>query len=295
MDEATIDATAVTDSGAVDSATPDAGFVCTRGTPMMNPGTACNGATELCARRFDQVVYPTTHNAYSTVAEGFGAPNQMRSLTQQLRDGVRGVMLDVHDERGRPMLCHGTCLVGKRLLAEGLCDLRRFLDENPREVLTIIFESYVSAAAVEGAFRSAGLLDTVYAHPMGTPWPTLETMISTGKRLVVFTDREGGRLPWYHDVWDFAWETPFAATTPAELDTCRANRGTRGNPLFIFNHFLTAPLASPELARMVNFNPFLVNRARRCQQETNAVPNFVTIDYYELGDLFAAVRTLNGL
>lgn len=287
------DAPDVLDAAPQDSARPPACVRASRDAGAPPPGP-CNGATELCGRAYNQVVYPTTHNAFSTVAEGFAAYNQTNSLARQLQDGVRGVMLDVHPMLGRPALCHGACALGSRPLRDGLCDLARAMDDNPRDVFTIIFESYVSAADVEGAFREVGLLEQVHAQPVGMPWPTLGAMAASGRRLVVFTDREGGALPWYMDVWAHAWEVPFSAQTPADLG-CTVGRGTRGNPLWIFNHFLTNPVAAPELAEMVNHDPFLLDRARRCQSQFMQLPNFVTVDFYEVGDLFPAVRALNGL
>ena len=77
--------------------------------------------------------------------------------------------------------------------------------------------------------------------------------------------------------------------------TCEINRGDIRNDLFILNHFLTAPLARESLAAKVNFNPFLVDRALQCKEESGRQPNFVTVDFYATGDLFEATRTLNGL
>ncbi len=45
-----------------------------------------------------------THNAMSSVAEKFKAPNQTHSLTEQLESGVRGLMLDMHMFNGVPHL-----------------------------------------------------------------------------------------------------------------------------------------------------------------------------------------------
>jgi hypothetical protein len=301
IDEAALDASAedASEGAVIEASTPV--YRCarpnrpTRADAGASDGGACNGAASLCDRRYDQVAYTTTHNAFSVDAEGFGAPNQSRSMRRQLDDGVRAMMLDVYSNLGRTFLCHGTCALGRRLLADGLCEITKFLDENPNEVVSIIFESYVPAADVERAFIESELIERVRPQQAGAPWPTLRAMIEADQRVVVFTDRDGGARPWYLNVWAHAWETPFSARTPMDLDTCAMNRGDRANPLFIFNHFLTNPLASRELAQTVNFNPLLIDRARRCQRETSAMPNFVTVDYYDIGDALSATRTLNGL
>ena len=59
----------------------------------------CNGHPELCDTPFDEVVFPTTHNAYNyeTGVTQFFQPNQDFPIRRQLLDGVRGLMLDVWD------------------------------------------------------------------------------------------------------------------------------------------------------------------------------------------------------
>ena len=262
----------------------------------------CNGNNALCDRRFDEVVYATSHNAMSNGAEGWLAPNQTDTVPDQLDAGVRSLMLDTWYFEGDPVLCHGgevlpgiNCdVTGMKPVADGLAELTAFLDANPNEVLSIIFESYISEADTAAAFTASGLIDYVHIQSPSDPWPTLRAMIEADTRLVVFTDDSGASLPWHLYVWDHAWETHFSASEPADF-SCAPNRGSTSNSLFIFNHFLTSPLASPALASMVNFNPFFIDRALQCQSESGDLPNFVTVDFVDIGDLMAVVNQLNGL
>jgi hypothetical protein len=48
-------------------------------------------------------------------------------------------------------------------------------------------------------------------------------------------------------------------------------------------------------AKVANAYDVLYGRAVQCQQEAGQLPNFLAVDFYEQGDLFAAVRALNGL
>lgn len=257
--------------------------------------TACNGADELCSRRYDQVSYPTTHNAMANADDGWVGPNQTHDVARQLRDGVRALMLDTHPYLDGVYLCHSDCaFFGHRRLAETLTDIRAFLDQHPREVVTIIFEAYVSAAQTEGAFVESGLLDYVHVQPLDQPWPTLHEMIASGKRLVVFSDNDRGARPWYHYVWDYAFETNFSYEKPQDL-SCATNRGDPSHSLFILNHFLTRGVGHINLARLINYNPLFADRALQCQEQDERLPNFVTVDFYNVGDLFQVVSTLNGL
>ncbi|MEW6268272.1 MAG: PI-PLC domain-containing protein [Thermodesulfobacteriota bacterium] len=255
---------------------------------------ACNGAPELCDRRFDEVAHATTHNANSNAEDMFVGPNQQHGVARQLADGVRGLMLDTHYDSGQVMLCHAVCAIGKRPLVDTLVDIRAFLERHPYEVVSIIFESYVSAADTEAAFAAAGLLPHVHAQPVADPWPTLREMIAADRRLVVFTDNQGGAYPWYHHVWSYAFETHYSFANPAAL-SCDPNRGSPANRLFILNHFLTQVFGSPALAEQINHDPLFIERARECQAANDALPNFVTVDFYDIGNVFSVVAELNGL
>ena len=263
------------------------------------PPLTCNGAEALCGRRFDEVAYVTAHNAMSNREEGWGAPNQEESIPAQLASGVRGLMLDTHEwpeapYPEEPYLCHGFCLLGNELLVDGLAKIERFLRRNRGEVVTIIFENYVTAEAIAAAFEESDLLRYAYAHDRDTPWPTLREMIDRDERLVVFTDRHGGAYPWFMDVWQHAFETHWSAATLDDL-SCHRNRGRAGNALFILNHFLTNPVALPTLAAQANDVEILLPRALECMEHHEQIPNFVTVDFTSIGDVFAVVDALNGL
>ncbi len=59
--------------------------------------SACNGSPELCGRRLDQVVFPSTHNAMSAAdIPEWLFPQQEASIPVQLQDGIRGLLFDVH-------------------------------------------------------------------------------------------------------------------------------------------------------------------------------------------------------
>jgi len=250
------------------------------------------------ARRYNEVSFPTTHNAMSNIEEGWILPNQRYAITRQLHDGVRALMLDIHDWEGEVILCHGCdewygYLGGHKPLLDGLLEIGQFLDDNPQEVVTILFESYVTRTEVEPVFAAAGLLDQAHVQIPGEPWPTLGEMIAADTRLVVFTDRDGAVGTWFHPVWTFAWETHWSAEYAEDLN-CNPNRGDPDNDLFILNHFLTrgtTPKAT--LANEVNHNPFLTDRTLECWSDSGSLPNFVTVDFYDIGDLFRAVNTLN--
>lgn len=256
-------------------------------------GLTCNGFAALCDRSYDSVTYLTTHNAMSTLEEGWLGANQRYGLSAQLAAGVRGLMLDIYDTDDGLMLCHGLCEFGSRPLQEALADIELFLRENPGEVVTIIFESYVAAAQVMEQFESVGLADLLHPQLADEPWPTLGEMLERRKPLVVLSDREGGLLEGYLPVWDHAWETDWSVQE-AEQFTCEpTGRGSMQNALFILNHFLTNPWANEQLATYVNEGNFLFTRAQACIAEHQQNVNFLTVDFYDVGNTLEVVHVLN--
>jgi hypothetical protein len=257
-------------------------------------GMRCNGYEVLCDRRFDEVVFPTTHNAMSSADDGWVAPNQQHGMKRQLEDGIRGMLIDTHSYMGNAYLCHSSCLLGNKLLVDGLRDVTTFLQNHPHEVLAFVIEDHISAPETEAAFTASGLAEFVYVHPAGSAWPTLRTMITSGRRVLVGAESGAAPPAWYHHFYDLAWDTPYSFRSTSEF-SCRQNRGNRQNALFLLNHWLENPLPDENLSRTANARDVLLSRARQCQMESGKLPNFVAVSHYAVGDLLAVVRELNGL
>ncbi len=259
----------------------------------------CNGSAALCERAYDEVAYPTSHNAFSILEECCFARNQLLSMPEQMERGIRALMLDTHyHEDGLTpgvFLCHGFCGLGPRLkpLGEGLAEIRSFLERHPAEVLTLIFEDYVALADTQAAFAAAGLLPFVHGQAPGVPWPTLREMIEAGRRLVVFTDRSfPDAPPWYMDWRRHAVETGFGFASP-DAFSCADNRGDPAAPLYILNHFITPADSFGVAAEQVNQPGVLFGRAVACWAERDRFPNFVTVDYSGRGDVVGVAAMLN--
>jgi len=259
----------------------------------------CNGFDELCDKRFNEVAYLTTHNAFNSAYGGFSLPNQNFDISSQLKDGVRAFMIDVYNWFGATVVYHGTGVLGTSPLVDELNKISSFLAANPTEIVTIIFESNVSVNDIESSINASGLNAYLYTQALGTNWPTLQQMIEGDTRLVILTDVDdaSGSQAWYHYMWDFAVETHYSANATADFN-CDFNRGDSINDLFIFNHFITNSVLGtgmPDEAEIINANPYFIDRVVNCQTEKSKFPNFVTVDFYELGDSKAVVDELNGV
>ncbi|KAJ1680422.1 hypothetical protein EV182_000002 [Spiromyces aspiralis] len=291
----------------------------------------CNGYQELCDRPYNRVSFPATHNSYAYATNNIAA-NQEKSIRQQLDGGIRVFMLDIHrkdrntipasvnirrkrDDSSDPSgisLCHTLCLLlYDGPLADELLNFRQYLDANPHEVLTIFFENNDSFTPEQIAadFSSVGLDKYVYAPSKtsnGTiTWPTLRDMIDQNKRLFVFSDRSINiaAVPWIlpqnQYVAQTSYEVQEGSTFPCSPDSIT-------KPLVILNHFayktmtvlgrnLPVPIYqdvdSINSGQSFNDQLALCNTTLRSPQ----MPNFVTVDFYNHGDVFKAVAEINGL
>ncbi len=262
--------------------------------PDADPEQRCNGHAALCDRRLNEVVFPATHNSMSNADDLWFGPNQEHGLARQLQDGIRAMLIDTYAWNGGIYLCHSLCELGSRLLVDGLRDIATFLTANPNEVVALLIEDHISAADSDKVFMQSGLSELAYVHPAGAAWPTLRTMIASNHRLLVTAENGGPPPAWYHHLWDLASDTPYTFKNEQEF-SCRLNRGMSSNDLFLINHWVENPFPDPTLSRSANASNVLLTRAQTCQMETGKLPNFVAVNHYATGDLFAVVRQLNKL
>lgn len=288
----------------------------------------CNGHEALCDRRFNEVVFPATHNAMSASNLGWVWPHHDGGLSIQLKAGVRAFLLDTHygdtqEEIDRYLatfpsasrslveriisaadpqtrnpdnrfVCHNLCALGATPLDAAFADIRAFLDRNWNEVVVLILQDEVSPQDTAAAFEESGLIRYVFTPSPDGEWPTLREMIEANTRLVVFAERGGPPPGWYLHLWDYTEETSYNYRRPEDF-TCAPNRGGTGKPLFLLNHWIARRAPGRVDAASVNQYDFLLARALACAEERGHKPNFVAVDFYALGDLFRVVDTLNGL
>ena len=262
----------------------------------------CNGYESLCIKKYNEVAYLTTHNAYSSFEDGFYLPNQNLNITSQLNQGVRAFMLDVYSEDDELVLYHGTSQLGSSLFSDVLNEFQTFMDENPNEVITLILEDYSSVSELSDALFASGIMTDLYEYDEEIGWPSLQDMIDFNKRIVLFSDNYVQNPPsWFHFLWEHAVETHFSNESIDDF-SCNFNRGDAQNSLFILNHFITDfPLFIGNLelyneqVEEVNSNPYFINRVYDCVSEKDKFPNFITVDFYDVGNSLEVVNILNEL
>jgi hypothetical protein len=298
-------------------------------TPRSAP--RCNGYAYLCQRRYDQVTALATHNAMASTQDGFLFPLQDVDIRTQLDAGARALQLDswnwetpgqvtarldgagfsaaavsaaasilaaANPPRPGVWLCHGVCRLGALPMVATLEQLRRWLDRNPREVVTIVLQDETPATQSVVAFERAGLVPYLAVPPAdpSDPWPTLGDMIASGHRLVAFTENAHDAAPWLQNFYSYGEETPFAFSSVRAMDTdsgCAPHRGGTDGSLFLLNHFITIASGSRAASARVNSAQFLTGRVRRCAGLRGRLPTIVAVDFATLGDAQAVVDDLN--
>ncbi len=96
-------------------------------------------------------------------------------------------MIDAHEyngfnssNEGETFVCHSFCWLGGEPLVDVLGARWEYMIVNPREVVTIILESYVPYEQIEEAFVESGLIE--YVHPQDANVNQNPFLIDSGGR-----------------------------------------------------------------------------------------------------------------
>ncbi|KAL6551730.1 hypothetical protein OROGR_007884 [Orobanche gracilis] len=252
---------------------------------------------------FNKYSWLTTHNSFartgSTSATGsdlFAPTNQEDSVSDQLKNGVRGLMLDIYDFNNDIWLCHsvGKCfnVTAFQPAINVLREVEAFLKENPTAIVTIFIEDYVSSPnGLTGVFKASGL--NQYLFPLsqmpknGGDWPTVNYMVKNNHRLVVFTSKkskEGSEKIAYE--WNYVVENQYgndgmvAGSCPSRSESSPMN--TQSKSLVLMNYFPTNPNASEAC---VDNSAELISMMKTCYEaDGKRWPNFIAVDFYKRSD-----------
>ncbi|KAI0526751.1 hypothetical protein KFK09_002342 [Dendrobium nobile] len=273
------------------------GAICTRVKPT-DPESVDKGLP------FNRYSWLTTHNSFAlagsksaTGSDLITPTNQQDTVTSQLQNGVRGLMLDMYDFLNDIWLCHsfgGNCYnftafqPAKNVLEE----IKDFLESNPSEVITIFIEDYVtSPQGLTKVFNASGL--SKYWFPVsempknGGDWPLLSDIISKNQRLLVFTSKkkkeasEGIAYEWNYVVENqYGDDGMKSGSCPNRAESSPMN--TSSKSLVLVNYFPDNPNSTAACAE--NSAP-LVSMLDTCHALSgNRWANFIAVDFYKESD-----------
>jgi hypothetical protein len=119
---------------------------------QLPPHPGCNREQALCSKRYDETAHATMHNAFATTQDGIFFAQHRGCMRSALVHGVRSFMLDVHmTSSGNVALCHYSCTLGAVSLSATLDMFVLFVLQNPREIITIIWEMVPDTTRPEAA------------------------------------------------------------------------------------------------------------------------------------------------
>jgi hypothetical protein len=290
---------------------------------------ACNNSPDLCSKSYSSIAHLGAHDSPFLRDASTGdstSGNQYFNSSVQLSAGVRMLTAQVHTSSGQWHLCHTSCdLLDAGLLSTWLAEIKSWMDNNPNDVVSLLLVNSDNATPAELAteFTNSGITKYSYTPPSissaPTTWPTLQTLISDGTRLMTFVaslDKStiDSTNSYLMDEFTFIFENPFTNTSPSNF-TCLPDRpsGVKGdiqtalsaNLMPLMNHFLDSSelfgIDVPNVGAIGTTNSpssgegTLGNAATQCQSAYGKVPNFILVDFFDQGPAISAVDSLNGV
>ncbi|KAF2646482.1 hypothetical protein P280DRAFT_12073 [Massarina eburnea CBS 473.64] len=291
--------------------------------------TACNNSPSLCNKAYNNVTYLGTHDAafLRDASTNFNtAGNQFYNATVQLSAGVRLLTAQVHkyNSTSGPIewhLCHTTCsLLDAGTLESWLGEIKTWMDANPTDVVTVLLVNSDNASGdiLGEQFNSSGISRYAYTPPSSTTlpktWPTLDNLISNGTRLMSFVasmSTPSASYPFLMDEFTYLYENSYENESPSEF-SCDPNRPTNldaqtaksSGRMFLMNHFLystqlfgiqTPNVTYTNVTNAASGAGSLGNAIQNCTSVYSKPPNFVLVDFFNVGPAIQAVDNANGV
>lgn len=286
---------------------------------------ACNNSPDLCSRQYSNVTHMGAHDAAflrDSSTDNSVAGNQYYNATKALNAGIRLLSLQVHNSNGTLQLCHTTCaLLDAGTLEDFLVKIKTWMDGNPNEVVTLLIVNSddEDVASFGEVFESSNISSYGYTPATvsaSNTWPTLQTMIDDGTRLVTFiaTVTYSTTYPYLLNEWDFVFETAYEVTSLAGLN-CTIDRPSglsdassaiSSGYLPLMNHFvyqsITSSIEVPNVEIIDTTNSpdtssvgTLGQSAYKCNSEWGTAPVFALVDFYSEGPAIDTADNLNGI
>ena len=295
--------------------------------PRNASGSACNNSPSLCGKNYNAITYLGAHDSAFLRDASTGnsiAGNQFKNATVALDAGIRLLQAQVHDSNNTLELCHTSCgILDGGSLADWLVAVDYWMGKNPNEVVTLLLvNSDEKPVADFGlAFEKSGISKYGFQQTSTTAtgnWPTLQSMINNGKRLVTFVTnidgQDASQYPYLLDEFSYVFETAFEVTDltgfnctldrPSTEDS--ASAALASNFLGLINHFKYQTIANdifiPDADAIKTVNSpdtattgSLGRHLDQCTTEWGTKPNFILVDFWNEADPIEAADAANGL
>ncbi|MEZ5071006.1 MAG: LamG-like jellyroll fold domain-containing protein [Bacteroidales bacterium] len=168
-------------------------------------------------------------------------------------------------------------------LSRSLALFRTELEKRPGRVLTLFLDFDFPWEYLDSALKTAQLEDFVFALPSDGTWPPLVRMLSSGKRLVLFSMQNHGRHPlWLPHLWDHAIQ-PLSLSVGDISFPGETFDGSLHKRLMVYNGFNTISVGhNPEgISYFATQRPFFIESLKSAWISNGKTPNFILLDRYD--------------
>lgn len=270
------------------------------------------------SKPFDEYSWVTAHNAF------IGDRGMAQTLRDSFNRGVRAFMMDIHmqgvgvSDPGHVRVCHlvliSYCHEIDPLLKDAFVVFLDLLKKNRDAIITVTFESTVPRAELKKVLDQFPELATYSVlPPVNGLWPTLQQMIDTNKRLVMFGDGDswgtyttGDKTVSILQARDTQVENTYNLGDTAVTHNweCKSRynhlalslRKVYGtfNRTFVLNQFHSWGGSTADAGDVDNNLTRLQRRVEYfCGQPSGGRnPNFLAIDFNQVGDAFPYVAAM---
>jgi len=286
----------------------------------------------MASTKLHEFMWVCTHNAFSSSAHGYGIYRQQNtSMVNQLKAGVRALMLDVRVAKGKVLLVHGPSKYDKILrplssskmkLSDELKIMKKeFFDKDREAVVFIILQEYITdRKLLNRSFEQSGLAERILKPSEWNPvikegWPTIGWMNDRGKQIIVFTDNKTKYIyPMHRNMVENNYDK--IDNIGASVERTKSKEfDFRKRYLFLFNFFKDSGEAPRDISSTVRFLQFTGYRMGNLNYSKindkklrdainyaitkgssifrNRYPNFLAVDFVEEGDVFDIADEFN--
>lgn len=265
--------------------------------------------------RYDEVCHLTSHNSYAATEYGYLYAQQNLSLEKQFDYGVRGLMLDIGEEQRKVVLIHKSPFMTRLIcrgkdpmpLQQALETIKKLLEQNPLEVITIFLENYVKDhSLLDKEWEQAGLDPFILTQKhwdfTKNGWPTFEWMRTNNKRLIIFNAT--GETTYCLHEWRHVVENQWGTLHPVKA--CKERTESKAwkheqRSLYLLNYFPFFDLNMRKSYARINreglstFLTRILSHGLDTRSQQTLTPTFLCIDYVEIGDGLSHVHHINAL
>jgi len=284
--------------------------------------------------KLHEFMWVCSHNSFSSRAHNYGIYRQQNtSMVNQLKAGVRGLMLDTWVAKGEVRLTHGspkydkllrpfTFTEGMKFVKELKTMKKEFFDKDRQAVVFFILEDHVTdRGLLDRSFEQSGLAGRILKPSEWNPvtkkgWPTIGWMNGRGKQIIVFSGIS--QTKYIYSFYQHVVDNDYGKidNLGAASESSQSRRFDKNKRyLYMFNFFKDPYSDFKNMSNLVKSLEAVGRRIKglnyaeiNSKKLRNAInyaiikgpivirdryPNFLAIDFIEQGDVFGVADEFN--